>query len=93
MKEIAKLTGLSESQFGRAFKLSMGISPHQWQIRTRIVEAQELLKEGKLPLRKLRLLHVSRNRVISHASLKISLAFRLESGGARIARSSLPPLL
>jgi AraC family transcriptional regulator len=28
----------------------MGISPHQWQIRTRIVEAQELLKEGKLSL-------------------------------------------
>jgi AraC-like DNA-binding protein len=50
MKEIAELTGLSESQFGRAFKLSMGISPHQWQIRMRIVEAQELLKEGKLSL-------------------------------------------
>ncbi len=50
MKEIAKQTGLSESHFGRAFKLSMGISPHKWQIKVRISEAQELLKEGKLSL-------------------------------------------
>ena len=50
MKEIAELTGLSESQFGRAFKLSMGISPHKWLIGMRISEAQELLKEGKLSL-------------------------------------------
>jgi AraC family transcriptional regulator len=50
MKEIAELTGLSESQFGRAFKLSMGISPHKWLTGMRISEAQELLKEGKLSL-------------------------------------------
>lgn len=50
MKEIAELTGLSESHFGRAFKLSMGTSPHKWLIGMRISEAQELLKEGKLSL-------------------------------------------
>jgi len=50
LKEIAEQTGLSPSQFGRAFKLSMGISPHKWQMKLRIVEAQELLREGKLPL-------------------------------------------
>jgi MarR family transcriptional regulator, 2-MHQ and catechol-resistance regulon repressor len=48
LKELAEQTGLSPSRFGRAFKLSMGISPHRWQINLRIVEAQELLREGNL---------------------------------------------
>ncbi len=50
LKEVAEQTGLSESQFGRAFKVSMGISPHKWLIGMRISEAQELLKEGNLSL-------------------------------------------
>jgi AraC-like DNA-binding protein len=46
LKELAAQTGLSSSQFGRAFKLSVGVSPHRWQMNLRIQEAQELLREG-----------------------------------------------
>lgn len=49
LKDLAEQTGLSPSRFGRAFKLSMGISPHRWQMNLRILEAQELLREGKRP--------------------------------------------
>lgn len=49
LKDLAEQTGLSPSRFGRAFKLSMGISPHRWQMNLRIMEAQELLREGKRP--------------------------------------------
>jgi AraC family transcriptional regulator len=48
LKELADQIGLSASQFGRAFKISMGITPHRWQINLRIQEAQELLREGAL---------------------------------------------
>jgi transcriptional regulator GlxA family with amidase domain len=50
LEELAAQTGLSSSQFRRAFKLSTGISPHRWQTRLRILEAQELLREGDLSL-------------------------------------------
>jgi len=46
LKDVAGQTGLSPSRFGRAFKLSMGISPHRWQMNLRVVEAQEMLREG-----------------------------------------------
>ncbi len=48
LKELAGQTGLSPSRFGRAFKSSMGITPHRWQMNLRIMEARELLGEGKL---------------------------------------------
>lgn len=47
LKDVAEQTGLSASRFGRAFKLSMGISPHRWQMNLRILEAQEMLRDGK----------------------------------------------
>ena len=50
LKELGAQTGLSSSQFGRAFKLSTGTSPHRWQMNLRIQEAQELLREGKSSL-------------------------------------------
>jgi AraC family transcriptional regulator len=50
LKELAAITGLSQSQFGRAFKASTGLSPHQWQLNARIAKAQELLLSGALPL-------------------------------------------
>jgi AraC-like DNA-binding protein/DNA-binding MarR family transcriptional regulator len=46
LKELAEETRLSPSQFGRAFKVSMGISPHKWQLNLRIERAQDLLREG-----------------------------------------------
>lgn len=49
LKDLAGQTGLSPSRFGRAFKLSMGISPHRWQMNLRVLEAQEMLRAGKRP--------------------------------------------
>jgi len=46
LRELAEETRLSSSQFGRAFKVSMGISPHKWQLNLRIERAQDLLREG-----------------------------------------------
>jgi AraC family transcriptional regulator len=48
--ELAAIVGLSQSQFGRAFKVSTGLSPHQWQLNARITKAQELLLSGALSL-------------------------------------------
>ena len=41
--ELARLVNLSSSQFARLFKASTGISPHRYQLDTRIGKAQELL--------------------------------------------------
>jgi AraC family transcriptional regulator len=48
--ELSAIVGLSQSQFGRAFKASTGLSPHQWQLNARITKAQELLLSGALSL-------------------------------------------
>jgi AraC-like DNA-binding protein len=50
LRELSVIAGLSPSQFGRAFKASTGLSPHQWQLNARIVKAQELLLSDSLPL-------------------------------------------
>ena len=47
LKDLAGQTGSSPSRFGRAFKLSMGISPHRWQMKLRVLEAQGMLRDGK----------------------------------------------
>jgi AraC-like DNA-binding protein len=43
ISELARLVDLSSSQFARLFKASTGISPHRYQLNTRIGKAQELL--------------------------------------------------
>jgi len=48
--ELADLTRLSQSQFGRAFKASTGLAPHRWQMNLRINRAQQLLLDGELTL-------------------------------------------
>jgi AraC-like DNA-binding protein len=50
LKDLAGLTGLSQSHFGRAFKTSTGLSPHRWQLDARIAKAQQLLLSRSLPL-------------------------------------------
>ena len=50
LKDLAEQTGLSASRFGRGFKLSMGLSPHRWQMNLRVLEAQEMLRKGKRSL-------------------------------------------
>jgi AraC family transcriptional regulator len=47
---LAELTGLSQSRFGRAFKASTGVPPHQWLLRARIRGAQQLLLTNDLPV-------------------------------------------
>jgi AraC family transcriptional regulator len=42
---LASLTGLSASQFGRAFKVSTGTTPHKWHLAARIEYAKLLLAD------------------------------------------------
>jgi AraC family transcriptional regulator len=50
LSDLAEITGLSQSYFGRAFKASTGVTPHRWLLNARIARAQELLLEAELPL-------------------------------------------
>ena len=50
LRDLAELTRLSQSQFGRAFKASTGLAPHRWQMNLRISRAQQLLLDGELTL-------------------------------------------
>jgi len=50
LSELARECGISVSQFGRAFKRSTGISPHQWQLARRIDKAQALLADTDLEI-------------------------------------------
>ncbi|WP_180899140.1 helix-turn-helix domain-containing protein [Martelella soudanensis] len=43
MSELAQECGLSVAHFGRAFKCSTGLSPHQWQLARRMKRAQAML--------------------------------------------------
>ena len=46
LEEMAKLAGLSQSQFARSFKISTGMPPYKWFLDARIKRAQELLLHG-----------------------------------------------
>lgn len=50
MSELADECGLSVAHFGRAFKRSTGLAPHQWQLRRRIKRAQVLLAGSALSI-------------------------------------------
>lgn len=50
MDEVARLTGLSTSQFARAFRRSTGMPPHQWHLSARIRRAQQWMLDTDLPL-------------------------------------------
>ena len=50
LRELSAVAGLSPSQFGRAFRASTGLAPHQWQLNARIAKAQELLLVDSRPL-------------------------------------------
>jgi AraC family transcriptional regulator len=50
MTELAAECGLSAAHFGRAFKRSTGIAPHQWQLGRRMKRAQGLLTGSSLPI-------------------------------------------
>ena len=48
--ELAELVGLGPSHFRRAFKRSLGISPHAFVVERRIKRAQELMLRTNQPL-------------------------------------------
>jgi AraC family transcriptional regulator len=50
LAELANLVQLSSYHFTRLFKQSIGIAPHQYQIRCRVDRAKQLLLEKKLSL-------------------------------------------
>ncbi|MDP9810126.1 AraC-like DNA-binding protein [Rhizobium tibeticum] len=50
MSELAEECGLSVAHFGRAFKRSTGIAPHQWQLSRRMKRAQALLTGSSLSI-------------------------------------------
>ena len=50
LRDLAAMTGLSQSHFGRAFKASTGMPPHRWQLQARVRYAQRLLVEADMPL-------------------------------------------
>jgi AraC family transcriptional regulator len=45
LSELASLADLSPSQFGRAFKISTGSTPHLWHLNARIESAKRLLAD------------------------------------------------
>jgi AraC family transcriptional regulator len=50
LEEMAKLVGLSQSQFARSFKTSTGMPPYKWSLDARIKRAQELLLRCREPI-------------------------------------------
>jgi len=47
---LAAQAKISTSRFSRGFRLSTGVSPHQWLIRARVERAKQLLRDTDLPL-------------------------------------------
>lgn len=47
---VAGYCRLSTSHFTRAFRRSMGVSPHQWLIQQRVTRAKGLLRDVEMPL-------------------------------------------
>lgn len=50
LSEAAAACGLSSSYFARAFKQSVGTSPHRWLLLQRVLRAKSLLREANRPL-------------------------------------------
>ncbi|WP_408261441.1 helix-turn-helix transcriptional regulator [Paraburkholderia xenovorans] len=50
LRDLADITRLSRSYFCRAFRVSIGMPPHQWRLRAKVHKVQELLLDGTLTL-------------------------------------------
>lgn len=50
LADLAKLSGLSQWHFSRAFKASTGLAPYRWQLQARIRRAQGLLLDTRSSL-------------------------------------------
>lgn len=50
LETLATSINLSQAHFSRAFKISTGLAPYQWQLKTRIQRAQSLLLHSNASL-------------------------------------------
>lgn len=50
LASLAREAGLSSAHFSVCFKRTFGLTPHRYLLRTRVCEAQRLLREEHLPL-------------------------------------------
>jgi AraC-like DNA-binding protein len=50
LNELAAMVHLSRSYFCRAFKVTVGVTPYQWQLNARIRYAKWLILRGEIPL-------------------------------------------
>jgi len=50
LAELAGQAALSEYHFARMFRQSMGLAPHQYVMQRRMVKAQALISQSRLPL-------------------------------------------
>jgi RpiB/LacA/LacB family sugar-phosphate isomerase len=48
--ELAQVVGMSQYYFSKLYKMSTGITPHQYVMRQRVERAQEYLRESRTPL-------------------------------------------
>ena len=47
---LARIVGLSASQFSRTFQKAVGVSPYRYVVQCRVIRARELLATTRLPL-------------------------------------------
>ncbi len=56
LSDLAQLLEMSQFHFGRLFKQSMGVAPHQYVLQQRVERAKQLLKETELPVMEIAML-------------------------------------
>jgi AraC family transcriptional regulator len=48
--KLARVAGMSVSHFGRAFKMTLGVTPHCYLLQQRVAKAKILLSAGQLSI-------------------------------------------